>query len=259
MRVLLAIDGEPHSIDAAQVLEHLVLTQPPVVLHSLNAPPDPGFVPETLRELHERRNQVRHRKGKELIEQISALLPSSLGVPVERIEEGKPADAIIAVAKEEHIDLIVLGARGLRPSEELTVGSVSHRVLSEGCCPTLVVKKPITGVKRVLLPLQGPKDAAAAYAFLEKKPFGPSIQFTVVTILEGARDVAQKLIDDAASRISSLGYSASASIMTGIPVEAIVQLASEMQPDIILMGGVGFVDSRSAAFQKWSSINLTTQ
>ncbi|HHZ82806.1 MAG TPA: hypothetical protein EYN18_02155 [Nitrospirales bacterium] len=137
---------------------------------------------------------------------------------------------------------MVLGARGLSSLEKLVFGSISQGVLSEGCCPTLVVKKPITEVKRVLLPLKGPEDAAAAYAFLEKKPFGPSTQITVVTIPTSARDAAQKLVDDAASRISSissLGYSASASIVTGIPGGAIVQFASEMQPDIILMGSHG--------------------
>ena len=259
MRVLLAIDGSPQSFDAAQALEYLALTQPPVVCHSLNAPPDPGFVPLALIELHERRNQMRHRKGKELIEEISARLPSSLGVPVERIEEGKPADAIIAVAKEEHVDLIVLGARGFRPIEETVFGSVSHHVLSEAPCSTLVVKIPLTGIKRVLLPLEGADDADAARAFLEKKPFGHGTQITIVTIcseVENARNAAQRLVDDFASGISPLGYSTDALVMRGIPGETIIQLASEMQPDIILMGSHGTRGLRKPALGSVSDMVL---
>lgn len=47
---------------------------------------------------------------------------------VKRIEDGKPVDRILAVAKEEGVDLIVSGARGLSNLEALLVGSVSHKL-----------------------------------------------------------------------------------------------------------------------------------
>lgn len=47
---------------------------------------------------------------------------------VRRIEDGKPVDRILAVAKEEGVDLIVSGARGLSDLEALFVGSVSHKL-----------------------------------------------------------------------------------------------------------------------------------
>lgn len=47
---------------------------------------------------------------------------------VKRIEDGKPVDRILAVAKEEGVDLIVSGARGLSDLEALFVGSVSHKL-----------------------------------------------------------------------------------------------------------------------------------
>jgi nucleotide-binding universal stress UspA family protein len=47
---------------------------------------------------------------------------------VKRVEDGKPVDRILAVAKDESVDLIVSGARGLSDLEALFVGSVSHRL-----------------------------------------------------------------------------------------------------------------------------------
>lgn len=47
---------------------------------------------------------------------------------VKRIEDGKPVDRILAVAKEEGVDLIVSGARGLSDLQALLVGSVSHKL-----------------------------------------------------------------------------------------------------------------------------------
>lgn len=45
-----------------------------------------------------------------------------------RIEDGKPADCILAVAEEEKADLIVTGARGLSALKALVLGSTSQRL-----------------------------------------------------------------------------------------------------------------------------------
>jgi len=45
-----------------------------------------------------------------------------------RVEDGKPVDRILAVARETGADLIVSGARGLSDLEALFVGSVSHKL-----------------------------------------------------------------------------------------------------------------------------------
>jgi nucleotide-binding universal stress UspA family protein len=53
--------------------------------------------------------------------------------------EGDPAAVILDVAREEKIDLIVLGSRGLGTLQGLLVGSVSSKVnrLSDCCCITV--------------------------------------------------------------------------------------------------------------------------
>jgi len=56
------------------------------------------------------------------------------------IAVGHPAEAIVAHAKSEEADLIIMGRRGLGPVNGLFMGSVSHKVahLSECACMTIV-------------------------------------------------------------------------------------------------------------------------
>ena len=56
-----------------------------------------------------------------------------------QIEVGDPASTILSVAKNQDIDLIVMGSRGLGNLKGLLLGSVSHKVsqLSECSCVTV--------------------------------------------------------------------------------------------------------------------------
>ncbi len=57
-----------------------------------------------------------------------------------RVEEGDPARRILAVAKEENADLIVMGRRGLGRLQGLLMGSVSSKVCSLAECACLTMK-----------------------------------------------------------------------------------------------------------------------
>jgi nucleotide-binding universal stress UspA family protein len=56
-----------------------------------------------------------------------------------RSEQGDPATQIVAVARGQEFDHIVIGSRGLSPSAEQLLGSVSDRVLRQASCPVTVV------------------------------------------------------------------------------------------------------------------------
>jgi nucleotide-binding universal stress UspA family protein len=56
------------------------------------------------------------------------------------LKEGRPADEIVKTAKEDCVDLIVMGSRGLGGVKQLFLGSVSDRVADEAPCPVLIVK-----------------------------------------------------------------------------------------------------------------------
>lgn len=57
-----------------------------------------------------------------------------------RLTFGSPAKSIIALANEEHFNLIVMGSRGLSGLSEFLLGSVSNTVSHAALIPVLIVK-----------------------------------------------------------------------------------------------------------------------
>ena len=58
-------------------------------------------------------------------------------------EMGVPADKIVEIAKDRHIDLIVMGTQGRTGLPHLLVGSVAERVVRLAPCPVMVTRKDI--------------------------------------------------------------------------------------------------------------------
>lgn len=72
--------------------------------------------------------------------QIAAdLAPRGIAVEV-RIEVGRPAEVVIAVAREASADLVITGCRGLGLAKRLVFGSVSNAILNDAPCPVLVMR-----------------------------------------------------------------------------------------------------------------------
>jgi nucleotide-binding universal stress UspA family protein len=56
-----------------------------------------------------------------------------------RVAAGSPADKILELARQEGIDLIIMGAHGRRGLERAIFGSVADKVVSEAPCPVLTI------------------------------------------------------------------------------------------------------------------------
>jgi nucleotide-binding universal stress UspA family protein len=54
--------------------------------------------------------------------------------------KGRPFEQIVHLAKENDMDLIVMGTYGLRGAEGILIGSVAQRVIEYSHCPVLVLK-----------------------------------------------------------------------------------------------------------------------
>lgn len=88
------------------------------------------------KELHQDLNSAGHKILAEKKLEIEAV-----GVDVDsRVEVGYPSDKILAVAKDEDVDLIVIGSVGLSGfSRLMAMGSVSRTVSEKAHCPVLIV------------------------------------------------------------------------------------------------------------------------
>ena len=55
------------------------------------------------------------------------------------VEEGHPSEVLLRLAREHHVDLIVVGSRGHGAVAELFLGSVSHHLVLRAPCPVVVL------------------------------------------------------------------------------------------------------------------------
>lgn len=79
------------------------------------------------------------RLARERLEQARSHLQSR-GLDAELVPtKGTPADAIVSLAQERNVDLIVVGSRHKRFFERLVEGSVNQNVLRRVGCDVLVV------------------------------------------------------------------------------------------------------------------------
>ncbi|MCP5368148.1 MAG: universal stress protein [Hyphomicrobiales bacterium] len=56
------------------------------------------------------------------------------------VVEGKPARAIVEFASDNHVDLVVMGARGVGEPDSALLGSVSHKVSNLARCTVMLVR-----------------------------------------------------------------------------------------------------------------------
>jgi nucleotide-binding universal stress UspA family protein len=141
MKLLVAIDGSDNSLRALAEAVRLggqLKTGAELVL--VNAHDDIAFrgpsqfvgkqaVDEYLAELADH----------ELKAAVGAAQASGLKFSVSKVR-GHVAEAILQVAGNEHVDMIVLGSKGRSALRDLLVGSVAQHVLSRASVPVLLVK-----------------------------------------------------------------------------------------------------------------------
>jgi len=80
----------------------------------------------------------------ELINMLHEIKPTDSSVPVEyRLVTGDPADAVVRLAEDDDVDLIVLGSHGRTGLTRLLMGSVAEAIVRKAHCPVLVYKQPV--------------------------------------------------------------------------------------------------------------------
>jgi nucleotide-binding universal stress UspA family protein len=84
------------------------------------------------------------------------------GMAVEAVQrEGRNYLVLLELAREYHVQLIVLGAFGLGRVPEGVLGSTAQRVLSRAECDVLVARRGLAG-RRLLVGIDGSGEATAA-------------------------------------------------------------------------------------------------
>lgn len=137
-KVLIAIDGEPVAVHAAETGVDLALALGAEValVHVIDAsllnPDDIGLSPNEL-------ISAAKLDAKRLVAAIRQRLPPQSPV-LEFFQVGTPSNEIVKAAQEWPADLIVIGSHRRGAMQRALLGSVAETVMRHAPCPVVVVR-----------------------------------------------------------------------------------------------------------------------
>ncbi len=173
------------------------------------------------------------------------------------VEEGVATESILDFARDNSIDMIVMGTHGRRGFQRLTLGSVTERVLRSAGCPVLAVRKPAhdfvapeskgepVHLGKILLcaDFSECSDRALRYALSLATEY--KSELTLVHVLEHLPPQEQREVENALvvhlmeGKIPEEARSCckiKTIVRAGKPYEEIVKLAEAEQTDLIVVG-----------------------
>jgi nucleotide-binding universal stress UspA family protein len=250
--ILVPTDGSPCAEAAAEYAEDLA-TRYDASVHALCVVDSRGL------ENAPRYDQLRAERT-ELAERTCANL-SVAGVETERaVRTDVPHTAILQYAKEQGIDLVVMGTHGRTGVERYLLGSVTEKVVRLSDVPVLTVKAedddgvtyPYTDI---LVPTDGSEGATAAispavdiastydaslHALSVVDPMAMGFNVRSDTILDALEEAAQTALDAVEERATENSVSAvETSVEYGTPYQKIRSYADEHEIDLVVMGTQG--------------------
>jgi nucleotide-binding universal stress UspA family protein len=181
-----------------------------------------------------------------------------------RIARGIPYEEVIAAARSEKADLLVVGTRGKSGLAHVLLGSTAERVIRTGPCPVLAVhtlndhvaKEGGSNLNRILVPTDMSDCSLDALEYaavvakqskasiellhvLEPVYYGIDFTFVHADERERKRKWMAERIEHVSADLSRAGVLAKARVRGGVPPDAILEYAQTSGSDLIIMGTHG--------------------
>jgi nucleotide-binding universal stress UspA family protein len=135
-KILVGSDGSQQSEKAAEIALALATSlDSQLLLFAVARPPEPATTVELDAMLDDAREYfaAKFEKIIQRAKELEVQLETDIAV-------GHPVEQIVHRAETDHVDLIVLGRRGMSRFEKMLVGSTSEKVLRYAHCPVMVVR-----------------------------------------------------------------------------------------------------------------------
>ncbi len=168
MQILLADDGSQHSLASVALLRDLRL------------PPESQI---TILGVFSPRQVENHEILRSALEQSKSVLISTGYQATAECILGYPAEKVIEYADRIQPDLIVMGAKGLRATLGILLGGVAQTVVEYANWPVLVVRAPYTGLRKVLLVVDGSPYSQRAVEYVAHFPLPKEVELQVGYVL----------------------------------------------------------------------------
>lgn len=168
LNILLADDGSQHAQAAVEMLQNIPipLKSRILILRAFSSGQIPS-IPDFERSLERSKNQLSGRDYRVETE----------------LKLGSPAEMILEKAESKKLDLILVGAKGLRSAAGILLGGVAQQVLEYATCPVLVVRAPYQGFRKILLVTDGSASSLGAARYLGKIPLPKKAEVHVLHVL----------------------------------------------------------------------------
>src|SRR5512147_449744 len=168
LNILLAHDGSQHAQAAVELLQNISIpTKSRIwILRAFNSG-QISLIGEFEAALERSKSQLAGR-----------------GFHVEtELKLGSAAEMILEKAEAHKLDLIVLGAKGLRSTVSILLGGVAQQVMEYATCPVLIVRAPYQGFQKILLVTDGSPFSLSAARYLGKFPLPQKLDVRVMHVL----------------------------------------------------------------------------
>jgi nucleotide-binding universal stress UspA family protein len=254
MKIVVAVDWSDQAFNAVQEVCTLYKPTELTLVHAV----DLGFlenpmVPQALNvQGYDDFRKGMQEAGRQLMEQTSKLVPAGVTVVKRVCEIGRPAQLVLDAVKDAAAELVVVGSRGRGRLAELTLGSVSHRILLHAPCSTLIVKRPLKTLRKVLVAVEGPDDSVRLREWLHAHLFIQPVDLSVLSVVptpsagdpvafpyfpqwsEHAMKYATQLAGDLAESLNGTRYRATHQVLEGHPADVIAREAAGA--DLLVVG-----------------------
>ena len=266
MRILCAVDGSEYSRWGVQALGTLAGREPEqvVLLHVIKKP-EPQAPKRKASSPETQALEAMAKAGDLLLQEAEHTARVALGQaatgPGTKIHRvlayGPLASTVAKRARRWKADLIVVGSRGLSDIKGFLLGSVSRQIASMASCSVLVVKQPVSGLRRITLAVDDSKQSRAAAAFLRSTIIPESATVTILTSAESpVTDLAERyllesqlaaltkpVMERAESLVNSLrddfikdGYTAITKVQMDHVIDTIVKHVEADRSDLLAVG-----------------------
>ena len=226
MKILLATDGSEYSNGAAKFLTNLNFSSDDeiTVLHVISDVP----FKEDVESYYSSLKQIKKEIAPKIIESTLRLLKSVNAKNSPMAIDGYPDQGIIDVAEDLNVDMIVMGARGLKGIKALLIGSVTRSVAINSSKPVLIIKSPQWDVSdnlKILFATDGSDYARDMGRFLALIPFHDNTEITVLNVIHPGLDIPERFHLEIDDRIKEIAVSIKS--MAFKESEKIIQQAHE--------------------------------
>ena len=207
---------------------------------------------------------LRERAGLELQEFVKKYAHDQIQ-PELVVEVGRAPDSILSYADTHHADVIVMGTHGRRGYDRLMLGSATDRVMRRATCPVLVVYRPpldaadagdelyVHHLRRILFCTDFSRHSARALDQAISATEEYDAELTLLHVLEQVPTAArtEEAIAEATARLDKMipperrkDLKIKTAVRIGKPYQQIIDLATEAQTDLVIMGvhGHGALD-----------------